>query len=787
MNTIIEFITGKKIGTDILSYQIQYAFKVPDWLVFFLIIMAGVYSFWVYGREADFVKPYLRKVLGLLRFIVYTLMILAILRPTLLMDHLVEPKSNLAIMIDATESMGIVEKGADADYLAEVKKVVGDAKDLQVHDLTRTQVVEHIFNNRELGLFEELSKKFSLHFFYFGKELRKAEFQEVSGQTEYKIPEATDAVTQLGSGQRDILNYFKDQPFAGMVVFTDGGNNRGENPLVVAQGLKEVNVPIFPVGVGFPESVDIAIKEINVSELLFKDEEVAIEVIFKASSLEGVKVPISVMLDDKEIAKSEVICQNDFFRKEIVIKPTEMGKKKLTVSVPGQLNEFFLDNNKLTKEVTIVDSKIRILIAVDNPSWEYRYLKGMLNTDERISTKVFIRKGDIRRARHDEEFIYPFPKTREELHKNYDVIIFNNIFANAFTTAQLDAIKSFVSEDGGAFIMFSATSGTPATYRNTVVEDMLPVFFSEISQDLEEDKSKKFSTGFRLRLTKDGKYHNITRLTPLVEENEKLWLTLPQHYWYYSGIDRLKPGAISLVEHDFAGNVHGPTPLIAQQRYGKGQVLFFGVNSMWRWRYKIGNKYFNKFWAQTIQFMGLPHLMGSLERVQYTTESKEYTEGEMIPLMVKVLTPEFTPIQNPDINLIATNRDTNKEESFKFAVTPAKPGTYEGQMFLKSGEWEIKVEGFESEAKLNLMIKKSIVEFENPSMHKSLLTNIAHASGGEFIELNMLSKLKDMIAEKIQKTRQTNEWALWDNWVLLLLITFFASVEWLIRKKVDLP
>ncbi|PCJ60901.1 MAG: hypothetical protein COA79_07520 [Planctomycetota bacterium] len=796
MKYFLEYFYNLDKTVDILAYQVRFAFNIPEWVIAFLVIASGIYSYWIYKKEADFVNPIYRYTMAGFRFLVYVFILLLLLQPILILDRMVEPKSNIAILIDTSESMGIIEESADVDYFKDLKSVLGDkVGGKPIEEANRTQIVQSILNSEKIDLLNSLGDKFSLHFFSFGKETKKLKIQwqnvdEKGNAIEKKpivIAEAKENVTQIGAAQRDVLNYFKGQPLAGLVMLTDGGNNKGEDPEIVSQSLFLKKVPVFSVGIGFPESIDISIVDINIPELLFKDEEIAVEVRFKASSLEGVTVPVKISMGDHELpGKHEVVCKDGYFSKEFVIKPEKMGRFSLKVSVPQQDKEFFIDNNKLSKQVRVIDSKIRILIAVDNPSWEYRYLKGMLNTDDRIETKVYINKGDLRRAQHDPDFIYPFPKTREELNKNFDVIIFNNIPASAFNK-ELEAIQKFVSEDGGSFIMFAATSGTPGTYLNTPIQKMLPIEFKSINQNVKEDEAKEFTHPFKLRLTADGKYHNVTRLTPLVDENEKLWLTLPSHYWYYKGIKRLKPAAIALVEHSAAGNEHGAIPLITQQRYGKGQVLFFGVNSMWRWRFKIGNKHFNKYWAQTIQFMGLPHLLGTMERVQFTTEGKEFTEGQLVTTSVKIITKEFTPITDEEIVLIATDKEQGLSEQFKFASQKKKPGTYEGQLFLKKGSWDIVVERYEKEGDLKLKVTKAMLEFENPAMQKGLLRKLADHSGGKFIEIKDLANLRDHISEKIQKIRQQDEMKLWDNWFFILVITILASIEWALRKKADLP
>ena len=106
---------------------------------------------------------------------------------------------------------------------------------------------------------------------------------------------------------------------------------------------------------------------------------------------------------------------------------------------------------------------------------------------------------------------------------------------------------------------------------------------------------------------------------------------------------------------------------------------------------------------------------------------------------------------------------------------------------MKKGEWNIKVEKYEAEGELKLLIRKAQLEFENPAMQKTLLEKIGAGSGGEFVALDQLHKLPEKIAQKVTKVRQQSELKMWDNWLFLLLITLLAGLEWAIRKKTDLP
>ena len=77
-------------------------------------------------------------------------------------------------------------------------------------------------------------------------------------------------------------------------------------------------------------------------------------------------------------------------------------------------------------------------------------------------------------------------------------------------------------------------------------------------------------------------------------------------------------------------------------------------------------------------------------------------------------------------------------------------------------------------------------ELDNPTADFSLLREISHASGGEFLTPEqLLERLKSWEKDGLpglSLTRQ-EQLSLWDNWGTLLLLVLLMTTEWAIRKK----
>ena len=83
-----------------------------------------------------------------------------------------------------------------------------------------------------------------------------------------------------------------------------------------------------------------------------------------------------------------------------------------------------------------------------------------------------------------------------------------------------------------------------------------------------------------------------------VPEPTASWPELPKHYW--SIVGKRKPAASVLLAAALGEGSDGKDDagLLLQQNFGFGRVLFTGLDSTWRWRYRVGDTYHHRFWGQ---------------------------------------------------------------------------------------------------------------------------------------------------------------------------------------------
>ncbi|MEZ6143903.1 MAG: hypothetical protein R3B91_00430 [Planctomycetaceae bacterium] len=69
------------------------------------------------------------------------------------------------------------------------------------------------------------------------------------------------------------------------------------------------------------------------------------------------------------------------------------------------------------------------------------------------------------------------------------------------------------------------------------------------------------------------------------------------------------------MEHPTRRNEAGPLPVIVSQRYGAGQVLFHASDELWRWRERVEDRYYGRYWLQMVRYLSRSKLRGSEQGV----------------------------------------------------------------------------------------------------------------------------------------------------------------------------
>ena len=186
-----------------------------------------------------------------------------------------------------------------------------------------------------------------------------------------------------------------------------------------------------------------------------------------------------------------------------------------------------------------------------------------------------------------------------------DVLLVGDGPRELFTPEFCELTEEFVSRFGGGLVVVAGPRFGPRELADTPLAQMLPVLLGDT--DRLRDRAE-----FQLQRTQEAALYPFMQLAESAAEDNAAWDNLGKLPWYQS-VAGVHEHAQVLAEHptDLCDDGKTRQPLIAIRPYGRGQVVYVGLNEMWRMRKRYGDRYYQRFWAQLIYRLGMSHAVGA--------------------------------------------------------------------------------------------------------------------------------------------------------------------------------
>ncbi|MEI6233031.1 MAG: hypothetical protein WCT04_08260 [Planctomycetota bacterium] len=815
MRELLSKLLGREIDPQA---ELSVQFNQPVERVIGLLLVLGVvgFVFWIYsrdGRETASLK--LRVFLGMLRASVIAIALFIICEPILVATQIETRRSSVIVMVDDSFSMDLAFSDAQEPLRKKLQAAMGTAqltlkgeaaKPLviqaeklapnQFKYLTRLDVVRAALQNAVPGgkpFLEALSKNHDVKFFGYSRGI-SANTDDGKPIEPMKLVASNlrGAETRIGDSLRAALKETHGQPLAGIVIIGDGRQNAGEDAVQVAQTYKNRNVPIYSVGIGDPaEPKDFEITNDGTPDVILPDDQSETTAWIRFKGYTGIDTIKVEMKDGDRVVESVDAKLGRPGEKTPVplhFKESKPGKYTYKISIPEQQGELRSDNNVVTYNFQVVDKKVKVLFVEgqDLPRWEYRYLKNALRRDHTTECDVLMATADNTFQWDGTDGKTPldqFPINKREI-SEYDVIIFGDISPSIFTNDQFKLLKDFISE-GGGFIMIAGERYAPAEYSQPPWSEILPVIPQRAGIQAPDGG---FQETFGLEPTADALKMPWMHLDPEDHANRDVWENLPHLYWYYP-IKRKKELATVLATHPTDKDETGAKmALMVEMPFGSGKTMFIGVDSLWRWRRGVGDKFHYRFYNQAIRHLSMAKRLGGQKRFFVGTDRSQAAIGDKVLINATMKDENLRESTLPSVNI--HGRKPNGESfNFDMKKTGDRNGNYEGDYIPEmQGDYSIwmtdpsQPEVHQSE--VTFKVEKPQLEFENPRLDAELLTNIAKAGGdgGEYCEIDALNKIPPKIQPREEKIPRESTIDLWDNWAVLAFFTLLITTEWILRK-----
>jgi len=675
-------------------------------------------------------------------------------------------------------------------------------------DLSRLDLSERLLTGTDTPLLSEL------------QELTQVELEVFAGKAEAVNPELLSATIaqppQLVESQTSNLSAALQQASAdlessqllGIVVLTDGRDNSQNDPLTQSIRLKLMNIPVYPVMIGSEyRPKDLSVSSLEYPQTAFKNDKVILKAVINTSGFEGDSIDVKLRREGKEPETRTIVADGHSSIAEFELDTSGTGRYEYSLYIPEKEGETRNDNNEKTFAMTVVDDTVHVLLVEGEARWEFRFIDNAFTRDERVDVEKVVFEQPYLGVLEDTFFprrlsLPPAGDIADSPFTDKDLVILGDVSPEHLPPEFFRLLDQFVSEAGGTLVIIAGKNDMPLSYNNPTLDTLLPVRdLAPVDITGPAGIGSPEERGFHLTMSLEGEGEPFLQFSADPIANRQIWQSLPGFNWGLLG--NAKPGATVLA---YAANPGGAPELedlrrnavIVHQYYGFGQVLWVGVDSTWRWRYRNGDRFHHRFWGQLGRWAARNRSSAGNEFIRFGPVRTDIPEGEDSTIKARFSQPYRQQFPNATAKTeVYRLGDADEEELFatvEMVPNPARPLSFEGRaVSLPAGRYRLKLLVANADQRAgNLeaplyVHEQTTLELSDLSANRELLMQMANLSEGEFFLPDQIPELIKKISDPLQDRTLREEVDLWDHWWILLVIFALLTTEWVTRKLNGLP
>ena len=732
--------------------KIVFAGGWPVWLLLVLIV-AGAAGIWyvIYRRSgsASLLQGSRQAVIFALQTLLLALLLVMLWQPALSVSALKAQQNVVAVVVDDSKSMGLVEDGS-----------------------ARRDKATQALNG---GLLNELREKFQVRLYRTGERLQKIEKLEQLN--------SSDRSTRLADSMKEVVAEAGSLPIGAVVLVSDGAENSGGIDLETIQEIRRHQIPVHTIGVGREKLVkDIELSDAQTPAKALQDSRLSAVVSFRQYGYAGQKAKLTLREGGKVVASQDITFKQDGVQQteSALFNAGSPGAKNLELSIDPLPGEENAQNNKLTRVFDVSAGKPRILYVEGEPRWEYKFIRRAMEEDKTIELVTLLRTTQNKFYRqginNPKELENGFPNTFEELFQ-YQAIVLGTVEAAWFTPNQQELIHRFVDKRGGGLIFLAGrASFSDGGYGREPFIGMLPV-------TLPDRKGTFYRDPATAELTVAGRDSLICRIEESPDRNMERWKKLP-YILGYQELGTPKPGALVLAEMSAGGKAR--QPLLVTQNYGRGRVAAFAGAGTWRWQMlqPLEDKSHEVFWQQFLRWS----VTGTPTQVQASLSKSMLADEAKIRFRAEARDKSYAPAG--DANVVArVIGPTGAGSEVVMTPVPTESGVFEAEFNAeREGSYVVEMVAHKGTEELGRDVatfrrEDGVAENFHVEQNRELLEKLAQQTGGTFRGAADAKKLGTDISYSDAgiTVRETKD--LWNMPIVFLLALALRSAEWLLRRR----
>ena len=796
-------VSGPEALTDASTYDavvFRFLALPPLWVLALVILPATVaFAWWAYSGLNRLERP-TRIVLSSLRWLAIVICCVLLFQPAFETTKYRKTRNQVHVLVDDSASMARKDRyPAPAQNESLTAWIPGQ----DLGEETRADLVQRVLEDPK-GLLPQLRETHDVRLFRVdGKPTAIRSISELT---------ARGNRTAIGNGLDLHLQSATGANLDAIILVSDGRNNAGLDPVEVAKNYGLRGIAVHTIGVGDPEPPRNAwlVGPPGPKEAL-REEQVSFDVTLRAEGLAGerARVELRGSLDGGPFvplatANDTLPAPGESTKVRVVHAFDEAGDWTLKFTLAPINEESQLDDNEDIRFLRVNDERIRVLFIDDKPRWEYRYVKNALKrVDPSIEMQAVLFDASPRFEQEHSKDLRPLkdlPRTRKEM-LDYHVILLGDVPPERIAPTEegrrdwLNLLVQFVEFGGGAGFLFG-DAAMPERYRNTVLQDLLPVVLEDPTW-LANNKPPR-DKSFRARLENPLSPHEILLLQRDPAFNRRLWEQGLPGFYVYHPVQRAKPGATVLLRHPNDRNAYGNRPLAVVSPFPRGTTFFLATDETWRWRDPYAELYMDAFWRNVVRHLARGRLERRNDLLDLTLDKMLAETGDRVRVQLRVHDNELQPAVSNEQPIFL--RDANNETQKRILRSvPGEPGLYQSSFTMaEAGAFSFLVFANENPAdavlaREDVLVRLPDQELADSSQDADTLRRIAEAShgvdnSGRYVFLgDATSLVTDFKGRKSYETREdTMTRPVWDTGWSLLLVLVVLGLEWLLRKRARL-
>ncbi len=796
---------GSQQVRELVVYELKRLSQFDDprllWVGGGAVLVALIaYVVWVYRREFAATSSLLRWVLPGLRMLAVAGLVLYFVGIEKRYDQQIVTESQVLLLIDTSQSMSITDEPSGGPEQQSRSEAVAHA--LEQSPLIETLRREH---NVEIATFDDQITYLARFERRRSEDLKDEEPQ--SSWIDRLRPRGAE--TRLGDALETALDRRREGPLAGVVLFSDGGQNLGTDPMAIAEIARQRQVPLYAVGVGSTLARrNLRVQEVHAPSRVYPGDKATFRALIQGEGFAGRSVEVQLFAREGSataavadlIGQKKVTFDQDpqILPLQFEIEPAEVGLLILELRIVAPSDDQYAGDDRRELEIEVVDARSKVMLLASAATRDYRFLRNQLRRDRSASVDVWLQSAQPGISQDADLLLEGFPRTKEELYP-YDCIVAFDPDWTLLDAQQVDLLESWIADEAGGLIVVAGpihTASWVQSPEHAKIRALYPVEFQN-RLTLLDDGVYGSATPWPILFSREGEESEFLWLSDSASESRSLWSDFEGVYGCYA-VKGPKPGARVLGRYsDPDAGISADLPVyFAEQFYGGGRVFYMGSGELWRLR-KMSPSYFEILTTNLIRHVSQGRLIRGSSQGQLLVERDRYSLGEEVVVRAHLLSQSREPLLAPRVTARVVGPD-DKGENLEMRADVDRPGNFVGQLTVRSeGIYRIELpvpDSSDEPLVRRIQVVAPNLEFDKTRRNESLLGALAARSGGAYYtslavavegrgELRPVSQTIPSRAEqKIVRGTPDLDFTRRINQSLLAIICGALCLEWLLRR-----